>query len=61
MDLSKLKIPQDEEGRLSFLPEYAVELEHLKARALGVPRYYALDGYLVEELDGKIKKNKTNQ
>ena len=53
MRIDEIKIPQDPDERESFLASYAVELDHQKARALGLPRYYVKDGFLVEERNVK--------
>lgn len=58
MHITEIDTPQDEDERESFLASYAVYLANQKARALGLPRYYLKDGYLVEERNGKIKKLK---
>lgn len=56
MHITEITIPEDTDERESFLASYAVALAHQKARALGLPRYYLKDGYLVEERNGKIKR-----
>lgn len=58
MKIDEIKIPQDPDERESFLASYAVELDHQKARALGFPRYYVKDGFLVEERNGQLRKIK---
>ena len=58
MRIDEIKIPQDPDEREYFLASYAVELDHQKARALGLPRYYVKDGFLVEERNGQLRKIK---
>ncbi|WP_297023841.1 hypothetical protein [uncultured Dialister sp.] len=42
----------------SYLAAKAVDLSHQEARALGLPRYYVEDGFLIEERNGKKKQLK---
>ena len=57
MRIDEIKIPQDPDERESFLASYAVELDHQKARALGLPRYYVKDGFLVMDLQSKCNSS----
>lgn len=44
------------DNREAYLASLAVAMDHQKARALGLPRYYMEDGYLIEEKDGRKKR-----
>ena len=50
------KMKYDPDTIESVLAVKSVDLAHQEARALGLPRYYYENGYLIEERNGEKKR-----